>query len=115
MVIRTEKITNYTKIDNNYLEDKSISLKAKGLLTLMLSLPDDWKFNIKGLCFLCKESKLAVANALNELKDNNYLEIEKSYAYDGKFIYEYIIYENPYSLKAFTDLPDMDTQIVLIT
>ena len=109
MIIRTEKITNYTKIDNNYLEDKNISLKAKGLLTLMLSLPNDWKFNIKGLCLLCKESKLAVTNTLNELKENNYLEIEKGYDYDGKFIYEYIIYENPYSLKAFTDLPDMDT------
>ena len=36
----------------------------------MLSLPDDWKFNVKGLCLLCKESKLAVTNALNELKDN---------------------------------------------
>ena len=109
MEIRTEKITKYTKIDNNYLEDKNISLKAKGLLTLMLSLPDNWKFNIKGLCLLCKESKLAVTNALNELKDNNYLEIEKGYDYDGKFIYEYTIYENPYSLKAVTDLPDMDT------
>ena len=109
MVIRTEKITNYTKVDNNYLEDKNISLKAKGLLTLMLSLPDDWKFNIKGLCLLCKESRLAITNALNELKDNNYLEIEKSYDYDGKFIYEYTIYENPYNPKTVTDLPDMDT------
>lgn len=109
MVIRTEKLTNYTKIDNNYLEDtKYISLKAKGLLTLMLSLPDNWKFNVKGLCLLCKESKLAVTNALNELKENNYLKIEKGYDYDGKFIYEYIIYENPYNLKAFTDLPYMD-------
>lgn len=90
MVIRTEKLTNYTKIDNNYLEDKNISLKAKGL------------------CLLCKEGKLAVTNALNELKENNYLEIEKGYDYDGKFIYEYIIYENPYSPKAFTDLPYMD-------
>ena len=108
MVIRIEKIANNKKIDNNYLEDKNISLKAKGLLTLMLSLPDNWKFNVKGLCFLCKESKLAVTNALNELKENNYLEIEKGYGYDGKFIYEYTIYENPYSLKAFTDLPYMD-------
>ena len=109
MVIRTEKITNYTKIDNNYLEDKNISLKAKGLLTLMLSLPDNWKFNVKGLCLLCKESRLAITNALNELKENNYLEIEKGYDCNGKFIYEYIIYENPYIPKAFTDLPNMDT------
>lgn len=108
MVIRTEKFTNYTKIDNNYLEDKNISLKAKGLLTLMLSLPDNWKFNVKGLCLLCKESKLAVTNALNELKENNYLKIEKGYDYDGKFIYEYIIYENPYTLKAPSELPYMN-------
>ena len=73
MVIRVEKVTNYTKIDNNYLEDKNISLKAKGLLTLMLSLPGDWRFNIKGLCLLCKESKLAVTNALKELEENRYL------------------------------------------
>lgn len=109
MIIRTEKIINYTTIDNNYLEDKNISLKAKGLLTLMLSLPNDWKYNIKGLCLLCKESKLAITNALNELKDNNYLEIEKGFDYYGKFIYEYIIYENPYNRKAVTDLPNMDT------
>ena len=77
MVIRTEKLTNYTKIDNTYLEDKNISLKAKGLLTLMLSLPDVWNFNINGLRLLCKESKLAITNALKELEENRYLIIEK--------------------------------------
>ena len=45
MIYRTNKITNYTKMDNKYLEDKNISLKVKGLLTLMLSLPGSWKFN----------------------------------------------------------------------
>ena len=60
MIFRTNKITNYTKIDNRYLEDKNISLKAKGLLTLMLSLPDNWKFNVNGLCLLCKERKNAI-------------------------------------------------------
>ena len=108
MIIRTEKIKNYTKIDNNYLEDKNISLKAKGLLTLMLSLPDSWKYNIKGLCLLCKESRYSITYALKELKQNNYLEVKKSYDYDGKFIYEYIIYENPYNPKVVTDLLDMD-------
>lgn len=68
MVIRTEKFTNYTKIDNTYLEDKNISLKAKGLLTLMLYLPDVWNFNINGLRLLCKESRLAITNALKELE-----------------------------------------------
>lgn len=68
MIFRTNKITNYTKIDNRYLEDKSISLKAKGLLTLMLSLPNDWKFNINGLCLLCKESKNAVNSSNKRIK-----------------------------------------------
>ena len=103
MVIRTEKVTNYTKIDNNYLEDKNISLKAKGLLTLMLSLLDDWKFNIKGLCLLCKESKLAVNNAIKELKENHYVEIEKNYDDNVRFIYEYYIYENPDDTKSNLD------------
>ena len=57
MVIRTEKLTNYTKIDNNYLEDKNISLKAKGLLTLMLSLQDNWNYNYKLYRLYPKEYK----------------------------------------------------------
>lgn len=80
MVIRTEKLTNYTKIDTTYLEDKNISLKAKGLLTLMLSLPDAWNFNINGLRLLCKESRLAITNALKELEENRYLIIEKGHS-----------------------------------
>ena len=105
MIFRTNKITNYTKIDNRYLEDKSISLKAKGLLTLMLSLPNDWKFNINGLCLLCKESKNAVNSAIKELKDNKYLEVEKTYDERGRFIYEYIIYEYPDNPTGNLDLP----------
>ena len=105
MIFRTNKITNYTKIDNRYLEDKSISLKAKGLLTLMLSLPNDWKFNINGLCLLCKESKNAVNSAIKELKDNKYLEVEKTYDESGRFIYVYIIYEYPDDPKGHLDLP----------
>ena len=105
MIFRTNKITNYTKIDNRYLEDKNISLKAKELLTLMLSLPDNWKFNVNGLCFLCKESKNAVNSAIKELKDNKYLEVEKTYDESGRFIYEYIIYEYSDDPKGYLDLP----------
>jgi len=105
MIYRTNKITNYTKIDNKYLEDKNISLKAKGLLTLILSLPDSWKFNIKGLCLLCKESKDVVRSAIKELKENHYVEIEKYYDDNGRFCYEYCIYEEPHYHKANTDLP----------
>ena len=103
MIFRTNKITNYTKIDNRYLEDKNISLKAKGLLTLMLSLPDSWKFNINGLCLLCKESKDAVRNAIKELKENHYVETERTFDENGRFYYEYFIYENPADHKAKLD------------
>lgn len=108
MVIRTEKFTNYTKIDNTYLEDKNISLKAKGLLTLMLSLPDAWNFNINGLRLLCKESRLAITNALKELEENRYLIIEKGHSKDGKFLYNYIVYEKQYTQKVHTEQPYMD-------
>ena len=57
MIIRIEKLTNYTKIDNTYLEDKNISLKAKGLLTLMLSLRDNWNYNYKLYRLYPKEYK----------------------------------------------------------
>ena len=103
MIFRTNKITNYTKIDNRYLEDKNISLKAKGLLTLMLSLPDSWKFNINGLCLLCKESKDAVRTAIKELKENHYVEMERIFDENGRFYYEYYIYENPGDYKANID------------
>lgn len=108
MVIRVEKVTNYTKIDNNYLEDKNISLKAKGLLTLMLSLPDAWNFNTNGLRLLCKESRLAITNALKELDKNRYLIIEKGHSEDGKFLYNYIVYEKQYTQKVQTEQPYMD-------
>lgn len=108
MVIRIEKLTNYTKIDNTYLEDKNISLKAKGLLTLMLSLPDVWNFNINGLRLLCKESRLAITNALKELEENRYLIIEKGHSKDDKFLYNYIVYEKQYTRKVQTEQPYMD-------
>ena len=98
MVIRTEKLTNYTKIDTTYLEDKNISLKAKRLLTLMLSLPDAWNFNTNGLRLLCKESKLAVTNALKELKENNILRVsDLSEVENGKLynLKEKLLSQNP--------------------
>ena len=77
MIFRTNKITNYTKIDNRYLEDKNISLKAKGLLSFMLSLPLDWDYSLDGLEKICKEGKDSIRSALNELKLYGYLIINK--------------------------------------
>ena len=73
MFYREEKVFNYTKMSNYHLKDKNLSLKAKGLFSIILSLPNNWQFSNEGLCSLCKEGKMAVDNAIKELKDNGYL------------------------------------------
>ena len=54
-IFRVEKVKDYTTISNYHLRDKNLSLKAKGLLTLILALPEDWNFTIRGLSAICKE------------------------------------------------------------
>ena len=93
-VIRTIKNENYTTICNTHLRDKNLSLKAKGLLSMMLSLPDKWHYSVKGLEVICKESKNTINSVLNELEDNNYLVRRRRYC-NGKISeWEYIIFEN---------------------
>lgn len=93
-VIRTIKNDNYTTMCNTHLRDKNLSLKAKGLLSMMLSLPDKWHYSVKGLQRICKESKNTINSVLNELEDNNYLVRRRRYC-NGKISeWEYIIFEN---------------------
>lgn len=93
-VIRTIKNENYTTMCNTHLRDKNLSLKAKGLLSMMLSLPDKWHYSVKGLEGICKESKNTINSVLNELEDNNYLVRKRRYC-NGKISeWEYIIFEN---------------------
>lgn len=93
-VIRTIKNENYTTMRNTHLRDKNLSLKAKGLLSMMLSLPDKWHYSVKGLEGICKESKNTINSVLNELEDNNYLVRRRRYC-NGKISeWEYIIFEN---------------------
>ena len=75
MFYREEKLFNYTKMSNYHLKDRNLSLKAKGLFSIILSLPDNWHFSNEGLCSLCKEGKMAVDTAIKELKDNGYLKL----------------------------------------
>ena len=67
----------------------------KGLFSIILSLPDNWKFSNEGLCSLCKESKTAVDNAIKELKNRGYLKLVRRQNSLGKFYYDYEVYENP--------------------
>lgn len=67
-VFKVEKRKNYTIMSNHHLQNKNLSLKAKGLLSYMLSLPEDWDYSLAGLEANCKESKTSLRTALNELK-----------------------------------------------
>lgn len=78
MVFKIEKTKNYTVMSNYHLQDKNISFKAKGLLSFMLSLPEDWDYSLAGLVSVSKENTKAIRTILNELKDNGYLVIERT-------------------------------------
>ena len=97
-VHRANKDNNFTVISNYHLQDKKLSLRAKGLLSLMLSLPDEWEYSINGLVSICKESEKTVEKALKELKDLGYLEVIKippNQSKTGRFEYSYEIFEKP--------------------
>lgn len=70
---KNKKDGNYTIVSNYFLQDKQLSLKAKGLFALMLSLPDDWDYSIKGLESLCKDGKDSISSALKELETAGYV------------------------------------------
>lgn len=95
MIIRVKKDKNYAVMSNYHFKDKTLSLRAKGLLSLMLSLPDSWDYSINGLCNICKESREIIRKTLQELKDNRYLEMKECHDENGRFFYDYIIYEIP--------------------
>ena len=97
-VIRVEKNSNYTTMSNTHLRDKRISLKAKGLLSQMLSLPDDWGYSIAGLASINKEGEKSIISTLSELKDAQYVKIRKlnpNETKSGRYEYEYVVYEVP--------------------
>lgn len=98
-VFKVEKRKNYTIMSNHHLQNKNLSLKAKGLLSYMLSLPEDWDYSLAGLEANCKESKTSLRTALNELKENGYLVIEKMYpnqTESKRIEYVYNIFEEPH-------------------
>jgi hypothetical protein len=95
-VIRVHKNANYTVMSNNHFKERQMSLKAKGLLSLMLSLPDDWNYSISGLVKLSKDGKDSVMSALGELEDFGYLVRHRTTNSKGQFSgIEYNIYEEP--------------------
>ena len=97
-VFRVNKTTGYTVMSNYHLRDRRLTLKSKGLLSLILSLPDSWNYTIGGLVALCIERETSVKTALNELKRCGYLRIDKikpTKETGGKYKYIYNIFEQP--------------------
>ncbi len=87
-----KKEEGYTIMSNYHFKDRELSLKDKGLLSLMLSLPDSWDYSLLGLASICIESKETISRTLNELKENKYLKVIESRNDNGRFDYDYIIY-----------------------
>lgn len=116
-VVRVEKKSNFTVVDNFYLRDKRLSLKAKGIFTIMLSLPDDWDYSINGLVGLSTDGKDSVMKALSELEHFGYLKRRRVTDEKGHFAgYEYDIFEQPqsdtpYAEKPCTENPNTDNPI----
>ena len=94
-VIRVNKTKDYSVMSNYHLKDKNLSLKAKGLLSVMLSLPDDWDYSINGLAQISQEGTKAIRSALQELEQVGYLIRLKTTDKNGRFDYIYDIYEMP--------------------
>lgn len=93
MIMRTEKNKNYTVMGNYHLRDKELSLKAKGLLSIMLSLPDGWNFSTQGLTTLSSDGETAIRSTLKELEQKGYLKRNKV-RINGKIAdWEYVVYE----------------------
>lgn len=95
--IRVKKTREYVVMSNKHLRERRMSLKAKGLLSLMLSLPEDWDYSIAGLCVICKESQTAIRSTLKELEEFQYLVRERQQDEKGQFIYNYTVYELPHN------------------
>lgn len=97
-VIRVNKTKDYTVMSNHHLKNMNLSLKAKGLLSQMLSLPDDWDYSIAGLAAINKENESSIKSALGELKQEGYLTITKLMPDEtgsGRIEYIYDIFEQP--------------------
>ena len=124
----TKKEKGFVQLPNSILSDPDISLKAKAVLSIMLSLPDNWDFSIEGIASRCKESKDCIAKAINELIDAGYVKRTKTRGDDGRITkWDYEVFEKPYTIsehkehskkpckgKSYQENPDKDTYNIII-
>ena len=95
-VYRVERTQGYTVMSNYHLKDTALSLKAKGLLSMFLSFPDDWNYSTRGLAAICKEGVEAIGNTIKELEKAGYIVRRQLRGANGRITdTEYVIYEQP--------------------
>lgn len=115
-IFRINKEINYTTIDNNIFKNKDLSYRATGLLTTMLSLPDNWDFTEMGLVALKKESRETIRKTLKELEECGYLIRTRNRDEKGRLTdTTYDIYETPMSKKPMLDKPMLENYTQLNT
>ena len=110
-IIRVIKNKDYTVMSNTHLKDKRLSLKAIGLLSVVLSLPDGWNYTINGLVGVVKDGKDSVESAIKELKKHGYLKVDKIYPNGNcnRIQYRYTFFENPQEVD-FQPLENQDIE-----
>ena len=95
MITRVKKVGSFTRVDNHYLEDDRLSFRAKGVLTYLLSKPDDWKVREKHLVIQSTEGKQALAGATKELRERGFLHTYRVRDAKGQFSTLTDVYETP--------------------
>ena len=114
-VIRVERNANYTTMSNFHLQDKNLSLKAKGLISFCLSLPDDWDYSVAGLVKFCKEGRDCVMSTLAEMETMGYLHRIRLRNADGTLgATDYVIYERPQRKAADKPAPMSDNPTLVL-
>lgn len=101
-IVKVEKTKNYTVMSNYHLQDKRLSYKAMGLLSQVLSLPNEWDYSIDGLVAYSGQGKKTVRGCLKELEELGYLRRERTQGEHGRFEYVYTFYERPLDLSPCT-------------
>jgi hypothetical protein len=105
----TKQVVPYGMVPNLLLNDKMISLKAKGLFSFMQSKPDGWNFSVEKIAFQCKESKSAISEGLKELESFGFLIRKKQQTGNG-FVVDYHLFFTPKRKKPIADFQSLEIQ-----
>ena len=111
-IVRVIKSKDYTTICNRIFKDRRLSLKAKGLLAMLLSFSDNWNLSIKGLITILKEGETAIRSTMNELIKHGYVERERVKNKKGVLIgIDYTVFESPKLNSPRLGFPNVDNQV----